>query len=91
MPCLLIRHTVQDYTTWASVFDEHESTRRANGSQGSRLVVQNGPDLLDPFLYLEGVRCAIEEEQHRKRLLPEDIRGWCRSSRVAHHERDSPI
>ena len=37
MPCLLIRHTVQDYTTWASVFDEHESTRRANGSQGGRL------------------------------------------------------
>ena len=34
MPCLLIRHTVQDYPTWEAVFDEHESTRRANGSQG---------------------------------------------------------
>ena len=34
MPCLLIRHKVRDYGTWESVFDEHESTRRANGSQG---------------------------------------------------------
>jgi len=37
MPCLLIRHTVRDYGAWESVFDEHESTRRANGSQGGRL------------------------------------------------------
>ena len=34
MPCLLIRHKVRDYGTWESVFDEHESTRRANGSRG---------------------------------------------------------
>jgi heme-degrading monooxygenase HmoA len=37
MPCLLIRHKVRDYGTWESVFEEHESTRRANGSQGGRL------------------------------------------------------
>ena len=37
MPCLLIRHTVQDYSDWKAVFDEHEITRRANGSQGERL------------------------------------------------------
>ena len=37
MPCLLIRHKVQDYATWESVFDEHESTRRANGAQEARL------------------------------------------------------
>ena len=40
MPCLLIRHTVQDYATWKSVFDEHESTRRANGSQGEQALSQ---------------------------------------------------
>ena len=37
MPCLLIRHTVQDYSDWKAVFDEQEDLRRANGSQGGRL------------------------------------------------------
>ena len=37
MPCLLIRHKVQDYSTWKAVFDEDEATRRANGSQGGWL------------------------------------------------------
>jgi len=37
MPCLLIRHTVQDYSTWKAVFDEQADVRRANGSQGGRL------------------------------------------------------
>jgi hypothetical protein len=33
MPALLIRHHVADYAAWKAVFDEHETTRRANGSQ----------------------------------------------------------
>ena len=37
MPCLLIRHTVQDYSAWKAVFDEQADLRRANGSQGGRL------------------------------------------------------
>ena len=37
MPCLLIRHTVQDYSVWKAVFDEQADVRRANGSQGGRL------------------------------------------------------
>ena len=37
MPCLLIRHKVADYAIWKPLFDEHEATRRANGSQGGRL------------------------------------------------------
>ena len=37
MPSLLIRHHVADYPAWKAVFDEHESTRRANGSQGERI------------------------------------------------------
>jgi heme-degrading monooxygenase HmoA len=36
MPSLLIRHKVQDYETWESVFDEHEATRRAKGARGGR-------------------------------------------------------
>lgn len=37
MPALLIRHHVADYPAWKTVFDEHELTRRANGSQGGWL------------------------------------------------------
>jgi hypothetical protein len=34
MPALLIRCSVADYRAWKAVFDEHESTRLANGAQG---------------------------------------------------------
>jgi heme-degrading monooxygenase HmoA len=37
MPSLLIRHHVADYDAWRPNFDEHELTRRANGSQGGRI------------------------------------------------------
>lgn len=37
MPSLLIRHKVKAYDAWKAVFDEHEPTRRANGSQGGRI------------------------------------------------------
>ena len=52
MPCLLIRHKVQDYATWESVFDEHESTRRANGSRGGRLF-RSATDPHEVLLLLE--------------------------------------
>ena len=52
MPCLLIRHKVQDYPAWKAVFDEHESTRRANGSQGGWLF-RDADDPLEVLLLLE--------------------------------------
>jgi heme-degrading monooxygenase HmoA len=52
MPCLLIRHKVQDYATWEEVFAEHESTRRANGSQGGR-VFRSAADPHEVLLLLE--------------------------------------
>jgi heme-degrading monooxygenase HmoA len=52
MPCLLIRHKVEDYATCASVFAEHESTRRANGSLGGRLF-RSAADPHEVLLLLE--------------------------------------
>jgi heme-degrading monooxygenase HmoA len=52
MPCLLIRHKVQNYPTWKAGFDEHESTRRANGSQGGWLF-RNADDPHEVLLLLE--------------------------------------
>ena len=37
MPYILVRHTVQDYAKWKTVYDEHGATRRANGSRGAQL------------------------------------------------------
>ena len=52
MPCLLIRHKVEDYPAWKAVFAEHESTRRANGSQGGWLF-RNADDPHEVLLLLE--------------------------------------
>jgi heme-degrading monooxygenase HmoA len=38
MPSLFIRHRVADYTAWKPIFDAHGMTRRANGSQGGRIL-----------------------------------------------------
>lgn len=37
MPYLLVRHKMKDYAKWKQVFDEHGSTRKANGSKGGHL------------------------------------------------------
>jgi heme-degrading monooxygenase HmoA len=52
MPSLLIRHHVADYAAWKAVFDEHELTRRANGSQGGRLF-RDASDENEVLLLLE--------------------------------------
>jgi heme-degrading monooxygenase HmoA len=38
MAYLVIRHTVEDYTKFKSVFDGHAPVRRAAGSQGGMLL-----------------------------------------------------
>jgi hypothetical protein len=52
MPALLIRHHVADYAAWKAVFDEHETTRRANGSQGGWLF-RDATDPQEVLLLLE--------------------------------------
>ena len=37
IPYLLVRHKVEDYAKWKSVFDEHGATRRTSGSKGGHL------------------------------------------------------
>lgn len=43
MPSLALRHKVADYATWKPLFDADGATRRANGSQDSR-VFRNAAD-----------------------------------------------
>ncbi len=37
MPELIIRQQVEDYHSWKAIFDQDMATRRACGSQGSRI------------------------------------------------------
>jgi len=45
MTTLAVRHSVADYTTWKSAFDEHGSVRRSHGAIGHR-VLRDGNDIL---------------------------------------------
>lgn len=52
MPYILIRHKVNDYTTWKSGFDDHGGARRAAGSQGG-YVLRNADDPNEVLILLE--------------------------------------
>jgi hypothetical protein len=45
MTTLAVRHTVEDFTTWKTGFDEHDAARRSHGSTGYR-VLQDGNSVL---------------------------------------------
>ena len=44
MTTLSVRHTVNDFDTWKSAFDNHEPARRSHGATGHR-VVRSGDDI----------------------------------------------
>ncbi len=72
MRCLLIRHTVQDYSAWKAVFDEQADVRRANGSQGGRLFrsTESGEVLvLLEWDDLERARLFVDSDDLREGLI----------------------
>ena len=79
MPCLLIRHKVQDYATWESVFDEHASTRRANGSQGGWLFRDaRDPNEIVVLLAwddLERARLFVDSDDLKEGLIRSGVAG----------------
>ena len=52
MPALMMRHKVVDYATWKPSFDEHGTTRRANGARGDRLF-RNAADPNEVLVLVE--------------------------------------
>ena len=52
MAYILVRHKVQDYAKWKPGFDEHATTREANGSKGG-LVFRNADDPNEVLVLLE--------------------------------------
>ncbi len=52
MPYILVRHKVEDYNKWHPMYTEHESTRKAVGSKGTRLF-RNASDPNELIILLE--------------------------------------
>jgi heme-degrading monooxygenase HmoA len=52
MPYMLVRHKAKDYAKWKSVFDEHGTTRKTNGSKGGRLL-RNAEDASELIILFE--------------------------------------
>src|SRR5918997_2434221 len=78
MPCLLIRHTVQDYSTWKAVFDEQADVRRANGSQGGRLFRSAEPGEVLVLLEwddLERARLFVDSDDLKEGLIRSGVAG----------------
>ncbi len=52
MTYLLVRHKVEDYARWKTVYDEHAASRKAHGSRGAR-VLQNVADRSEQLILTE--------------------------------------
>jgi heme-degrading monooxygenase HmoA len=37
VPCMLVRHKIEDYAKWKPHYDQHASTRKASGSKKAHL------------------------------------------------------
>jgi heme-degrading monooxygenase HmoA len=78
MPYLLVRHRVEDYERWKSVFDGHGATREQSGSRGGR-VFRNADDPDEVFILLEWDHL----DRARRFTASEDLHDTMRGAGVA--------
>ena len=78
MPYVLVRHKVEDYTTWKPMFDEGEMGRRAVGSKGG-YVFRNADDANEVFILME----VTDLEQARQAARSEEMRQSLQRAGVA--------
>ncbi len=78
MPYVLVRHKVEDYTTWKPMFDEGELDRRAVGSKGG-YVFRNVDDPNEVFILME----VTDLEQARHAAQSEEMRQSMQRAGVA--------
>lgn len=80
MPCLLIRHHVRDFVRWKAVFDDQQTTRRANGSLGSRLFrnVADPDELLILMEWddLDRARLFLDSDDLRVTMTRAGVADW---------------
>jgi len=78
MPWIFVRHKVEDYAKWKSVFDEHGATRKAIGSKGGYLF-RNIDDPNQIVMFIE----VDDLEKAREFIQSEDLRESMQRSGVA--------
>ena len=78
MQYALVRHKVADYPKWKPVFDEHDSTRKANGFKGHQLFC-NADDPNELIILLE----VDDLEKARQLVQSADLREAMQRSGVA--------
>ncbi len=69
MPYILVRHKVEDYAKWKSLFDEHGAARKASGSKGGYLL-RNIDDPNEVVIFVE----MDDLEKARQFVQSEDLR-----------------
>jgi quinol monooxygenase YgiN len=72
MPSILVKHPVQDFARWKTVFDEHAGTRKAAGCQGGRLFrdAEKSNDVTIVFHWdsLENAKGFLESQDLRSTM-----------------------
>jgi heme-degrading monooxygenase HmoA len=65
MVMLNVRHTVSDYATWRTVFDQDEARRRASGQQGAPQVFRDvdNPNIITVLIPWDSAESAVKFTQ----------------------------
>lgn len=70
MPYLIVQHKVQDYAKWKPMYDEHQSTRKANGIRCEQLF-QSADDPSDLTILFD----VSDIERAREFTQSEDLKN----------------
>ena len=77
MPYLLVRHRVEDFAKWKSVFTEHSAARKAGGSRGGLLLHDaddpNNLVLLFEWDSLARARAFADSDDLRRAMQRADV------------------
>jgi len=95
MITIIVQHTVRDYDTWKSVFDEHEATRRRYGATGHELYRgfddPNEITVINHFPSKEQAEAfaadpSLKEAMERGGVVSEPRLTWARESGTSEYK-----
>lgn len=79
MSYVLVRHDVEEFSKWKSLYDKHLETRKAGGSKGARVFRNaNNPNeavLLFEWNDIENARKFTQSDDLRQRMQEAGVTG----------------
>ncbi|MBA4313524.1 MAG: cyclase [Chlorobiaceae bacterium] len=79
MSYVLVRHNVEEFSKWKSLYDKHSETRKAGGSKGARVFRNaNNPNeavLLFEWNDIENARKFTQSDDLRQRMQEAGVTG----------------